>query len=77
MQIDAGKIGDSLPYLHLTWSGPMLLVAATFMLYHYLVRVRVTVRVRVRRLGLGLTLTLTLTLTITLTRVPRASRASA
>ena len=36
MQIDASKIADSLPYLHLTWSGPLLLVAATFMLYHYL-----------------------------------------
>ena len=36
MQIDASKIADSLPYLHLTWSGPMLLVVATFMLYHYL-----------------------------------------
>ena len=36
MQIDASKIADSLPYLHLTWSGPLLLVVATFMLHHYL-----------------------------------------
>jgi len=36
MQIDATKIGDALPYLHLTWSGPVLLLVATGMLYGYL-----------------------------------------
>ena len=29
MQIDASKMGDALPYLHLLWSGPVTLIIAT------------------------------------------------
>lgn len=36
MQIDAQKLGDSLPYLHMLWSGPVQLGIAIYMLYSYL-----------------------------------------
>ena len=32
MQIDAQKVADALPYLHLTWSGPLQLVVAMILL---------------------------------------------
>ena len=35
-QIDAGKIADAAPYMHLLWQGPLQLAIATYMLYHYL-----------------------------------------
>jgi len=36
VQIDASKLADSLPYLHLIWSGPLQLLIAVLMLCHYL-----------------------------------------
>jgi ATP-binding cassette subfamily C (CFTR/MRP) protein 1 len=33
MQIDAQKICDAIPYLHLTWSAPFQLSVALYMLY--------------------------------------------
>jgi len=36
MQIDAQKLGDALPYLHMIWSGPLQLAIAITMLYNYL-----------------------------------------
>ena len=36
MQIDAQKLADAAPYMHLLWQGPCQLGIATYMLYHYL-----------------------------------------
>lgn len=36
MQIDAGRLSDALPYLHLLWSGPATLIVATVMLCQFL-----------------------------------------
>ncbi|KAL1499953.1 hypothetical protein AB1Y20_012634 [Prymnesium parvum] len=36
MQVDAGKIARTIPYLHLCWSAPFQLVLATMQLYHFL-----------------------------------------
>ena len=36
MQIDAGKLGDAIPYLHQIWAGPTQLVISTIMLCSYL-----------------------------------------
>ena len=33
MQIDAGKLADALPYLHLVWSAPLQLAIALALLY--------------------------------------------
>ena len=36
MQIDASKMGDALPYLHLLWSGPVTLIIATARPFRFL-----------------------------------------
>ncbi|KOO23503.1 multidrug resistance-associated protein 3, partial [Chrysochromulina tobinii] len=36
MQIDAQKLADALPYLHLLWQGPLQLAVATYMLYDFM-----------------------------------------
>ena len=36
MQIDAQKIADAIPYMHLLWQGPVQLIIATYMLCHFL-----------------------------------------
>jgi len=36
MQIDASKLGDAIPYLHVLWSGPLQLIISLLMLYNYL-----------------------------------------
>ena len=36
MQVDAAKMGDAIPYMHLIWSGPLQLIIAVSMLYNYL-----------------------------------------
>ena len=36
MQIDAGRLSDAVPYLHILWSGPATLIIATAMLCQYL-----------------------------------------
>ena len=36
MQIDAQKMADALPYMHLLWQGPVQLAVATYMLYHFM-----------------------------------------
>ena len=36
MQIDAQKLADALPYMHLLWQGPLQLAIATYMLYHFM-----------------------------------------
>ena len=36
MQIDAQKLADAMPYMHLLWQGPMQLAVATYMLYSFL-----------------------------------------
>ena len=36
MQIDAQKMADALPYMHLLWQGPLQLAIATYMLYDFM-----------------------------------------